>query len=45
MKKLYEKLTVVVQGVILGLLITAAILLSTPPVVMFLRWWFRVWGV
>ncbi|EFC3031864.1 hypothetical protein JZL97_13295 [Escherichia coli] len=52
MKKLYEKLPVVVQGVILGLLITAAILLinaaillSTPPVVMFLRWWFRVWGV
>lgn len=30
MKKLYEKLPVVVQGVILGLLITAAILLSTP---------------
>lgn len=45
MKKLYEKLPVVVQGVIWGLLITAAILLSTPPVVMFLRWWFRVWGV
>ena len=45
MKKLYEKLPFVVQGGILGLLITAAILLSTPPVVMFLRWWFRVWGV
>lgn len=45
MKKLYEKLPYAVQGGILGLLITAAILLSTPPVVMFLRWWFRVWGV
>lgn len=45
MKRFYEKLPVPIQGLILGLLITATILLSTPPVVMFLRWWFKVWGV
>lgn len=45
MKKLYEKLPVPIQGLILGLIITATILISTPPVVMFLRWWFRVCGV
>lgn len=45
MRKFYGKLPIVIQGVILGLLITAVILLSTPPIVMFLRWWFRVWGV
>ncbi len=44
MRKFYEKLPIVIQGVIFGLLITAAILLSTPPIVMFLRWWFRVWA-
>lgn len=45
MKKFYEKLPVPIKGLILGLIISATILLSTPPVVMFLRWWFKVWGV
>lgn len=45
MKRFYEKLPTPIQGLILGLIITATTLLSAPPVVMFLRWWFKVWGV